>query len=124
MKMFRLGNIKIGNAEIGNGMAILIHCSVCYHHVLLLTGEDDLQEVRSAVADLAGKWKDLGISLGIRFSDLDAIHFPSPSECLREMLAMWLRQKYNVRTTLIVSPASFIMPSALAWHLKGQVLNV
>ena len=70
--------------------------------MLILTGEDDLQEVRSAVADLAGKWKDLGISLGVRFSDLDAIHFLSPSECLREMLAMWLKQSYNVRTTLTI----------------------
>ena len=70
--------------------------------MLLFTGEDDLRDVRSAVTDLAGRWKDLGISLGIRFNDLDAIHSSSPSGCLREMLAIWLKQSYNVRSTLIL----------------------
>ena len=74
--------------------------------MLLFTGEDDYLDVRSAVADLAGRWKDLGLSLGIRLSDLDAIPFSSPSECLREMLAMWLRQGYNVRTTLTCTLSS------------------
>ena len=69
--------------------------------MLLLTGEDDLREVRSAVAGLAERWKDLGISLGIHFSDLDAIHSSSPSGCLREMLAVWLKQSYKVRSTLV-----------------------
>ena len=74
-------------------------------HVLLFTGEDDLQDVRSAVVDLAGSWKDLGISLGVRLSELNAIHsanFHSHSDCLRETLALWLKQNYNVRTTLIL----------------------
>ena len=72
--------------------------------VLLLTGEDDLRDVRSAVADLAGRWKDLGVSLGVRSSRLDEISSNSPSNCLREMLALWLRQSYNVRTTLMLCP--------------------
>ena len=67
----------------------------------LLSDEDDLRDVKSAVANLAGRWKDLGISLGIRSSKLD-INFPTPSDCLREMLALWLRQSYNVRTTFIL----------------------
>ena len=53
------------------------------------------------MANLVGKWKDLGDCLGIHLSDLANIQFPSPSECLREMLALWLRQSYNVRTTLV-----------------------
>ena len=77
--------------------------------MLQLTGEDDLQDVRSAVADLAGRWKDLGLSLGINVNDLDAIPFSSPSECLREMLAMWLRQSYNVRTTLACTLSSLLL---------------
>ena len=83
--------------------------SVFYHCVLLFTGEDDLWEVRSAVADLAGSWKDLGICLGIRLSDLNAIPFSSPIECLREMLAMWLRQSYSVRKTLILCPLPYLL---------------
>ena len=58
----------------------------------LLIDEDDLQDVRLAVADLAGRWKDLSISLGIRSSKLDTINSSSASESLREMLALWLRQ--------------------------------
>ena len=68
----------------------------------LLAGEDDLRDVKSALANLAGQWKDLGISLGLRFSDLDAIPFSSPSDSLREMLALWLKQSYNVRTTVVL----------------------
>ena len=68
---------------------------------VLLAGEDDLLDVISAVADLAGRWKGLGISLGICLSDLDAILFPSPNDCLREILALWLKQNYNVNTIFI-----------------------
>ena len=76
--------------------------SVYYHCVLLLVGEVDLHDVSSAVTNLTRRWKDLGVSLGILLSDLDAI--PSPSnptagDCLREMLALWLKQNYSVRTT-------------------------
>ena len=67
----------------------------------LFVDEDDLQDVRSAVADLAGRWKDLGISLGIRSSKLDTINSPSASDSLREMLALWLRQSYNVKTITV-----------------------
>ena len=52
------------------------------------------------MTDVAAKWKDLGISLGIRLSDLDAILSTNPhsaSDCLREMLSLWLKQNYNVR---------------------------
>ena len=69
---------------------------------VLLAGEDDLQIVRSAVTSLAGRWKDLGISLGVRPGDLDATaNAGSASDCLREMLLQWLRQSYNVCTTII-----------------------
>ena len=74
--------------------------------MLLVAGEDDLLNVTSAVADLAGRWKGLGISLGICLSDLNAILFPSPDDCLREMLALWLKQNYNVNT-IFVCTASY-----------------
>ena len=70
----------------------------------LLAGEDDRQDVMSVVVDLAGRWQDLGSSLGVRQSDLDTIHLASahsPRECLRKMFIPWLRQSYNVRTRLI-----------------------
>ena len=77
--------------------------------LLLLAGEDDLRDVGSAVAGLAGMWKDLGISLGIRLIDLDNIRFLSSRECLREVVALWLKQSYNVRTTLVLWSPHFLM---------------
>ena len=65
-----------------------------------LVGEDDLRDVRSAVANLAARWKDLGILLGIRYSDLDVFNSRVPCECLTEMLVLWLRQSYNVKTII------------------------
>ena len=70
-------------------------------HVFVLAGEEDLRDTRLAVADLAARWKDLGISLGIQLSELNAIFLAnphSPSDCLRETLAIWLKLNYNVRT--------------------------
>ena len=78
-------------------MGMLSSCQQC---LLPPADEDDLRDVRSAVADLAGRWKDLGISLGVRAGDLYAIPLHSPNECLREMLCLWLRQSYNVSGTL------------------------
>ena len=75
------------------------------HHCLTIADEDDLRDVRLAAADLAARWKDLGISLGIYLSELNAILLAnpnSPSDCLREMLAIWLKLNYNVRTTLVL----------------------
>ena len=81
---------------------------VWYHSVLLIVGEDDLRDVRSAVADLIKEWMNLGNSLGVRKTDLDAIlsaNPHSPSNCLREMLTLWLRQSYAVRHHLHIPPS-------------------
>ena len=92
--------------------------------MLLFTGEDDLREVRSAVADLAGRWKDLGVSLGVHFSDLDAIHSSSSSGFLREMLAIWLKQSYNVRSTLtLYLPCLIYYPKCTSLASKGSRLE-
>ena len=80
-----------------------------YLCVLLLAGVGDLRDVRSAVANLAGTWQDLGISLGLDLSDLDAILSDNPhssSDCLRETLKLWLRQSYEV----IIGPALYTIP--------------
>ena len=71
--------------------------------MLVFAGEDDLRDVISAVTSLAGRWKDLGISLGVCAGDLDTIlsaNPHSPSNCLRDMLLHWLRQIYDVHATL------------------------
>ena len=56
------------------------------------------------MADLTGRWQDLGVSMGIRPGDLEAIisaSAHSPSDCLRKVLTLWLRQNYKVRTSFI-----------------------
>ena len=73
-------------------------------YFLILADEDDLRDVRSTVADLAGRWQDLGVSMGIRPGDLEAIisaSAHSPSDCLRKVLTLWLRQNYKVWTSPI-----------------------
>ena len=78
-------------------------------HMHMLAGEDDLRDAISAVTDLTGRWKDLGISLGLRPSDFDTILSNNPhssSNCLREMLLQWLKQSYNVCNTDVHLPLS------------------
>ena len=73
--------------------------------MLLLAGDTDLRDVMSAVKDLTGSWENLAISLGLHAGDLKTIQSAnprSPSDCLREILLQWLRQSYNVCTTLMV----------------------
>ena len=75
--------------------------------MLLLAGVSFLQDVKLAVADLAKKWQMLGITLGIRAADLDFIQSakpPSFDRYLRDMLSLWLRQQYDVRTKVVHVP--------------------
>ena len=84
----------------------LVHKIISYHCVFVLADEDDLHDVISAVAGLAGRWQDLGTSLRLRSGDLDAIlsaSAHSPSDSLRKVLTLWLKQNYNVCITLTPS---------------------
>ena len=82
---------------------------VCYR----FADVDDLRDMISAVTSLAGRWKDLGISLGVRAGDLHTILANNPHSCndrLREVLSQWLKQGYNVCTTLIYHNHSKLRP--------------
>ena len=50
------------------------------------------------LVDVAAKWRNIGIQLGIRDSQLEVIQLQrdSPLDCLRQMLATWLLKNYNV----------------------------
>jgi len=75
----------------------------------------------SVVVDLAGRWQDLGISLGFRQGNLDEIDLAnvhSARDCLRKMLISWLRQAYNVWTSLISKSHHF------GYSLSGLVIEV
>ena len=63
------------------------------------TGEDDLADTIRELTDVAAKWRSIGVLLGIRDSQLEAILLQgdSPLDCLRRMLASWLRKNYSVK---------------------------
>ena len=56
---------------------------------------DDLYDVLGQLYEVRAKWYDLGGSLKLKVSTLDAIkveHHNAPEFCLRELLSHWLRQ--------------------------------
>ena len=71
--------------------------------------DDDVYDVRSALLPIAAKWKDVGIALRLRPSDLDSIetspHSTGPDKCLSEMLTHWLRNNFNVGRCTHTVPA-------------------
>lgn len=82
--------------------------------------ENDLVVVRSAVADLTERWKDVGIYLGICWSDQDTIPSTNcPSDYLSKMLTMWLKQDYDVSTYQLLA---LIVPlvMGLKYHFWPQ----
>ena len=59
---------------------------------------DDLFEVKDKVMDAAGRWRHIGLALGIRDPLLEEIHTQFKSnteECLTAMLRLWLKQSYG-----------------------------
>ena len=61
-------------------------------------GERDLSDTIRELTDVAAKWRNIGIFLGILDSQLDAIQKQgdSPPDCLRQTLTTWLRRNYDV----------------------------
>jgi hypothetical protein len=60
----------------------------------------DLFEVKTNVIDVAGRWRDIGLALGIKNPNLDTIKKESLSnieECLTSMLTLWLNQLYDTQ---------------------------
>ena len=96
-----------------------------YICVFLLADEDNIHVVKSAVADLAGRWRDFGDSLGIRSGDLDAIlssSAHSPSDCLRTVLTLWLKQNYKVWSSHIPGLSTFVLLTPLSGLVtRGQI---
>ena len=64
--------------------------------ITFLPAEDDLSTVYREILDLASKWMDIALMLGLRYSDLSIICHDNPRHCLREALIQWLKQSYNV----------------------------
>ena len=62
------------------------------------TDEDDLIDTIKALTGVAANWRDIGIFLRIRPSQLETIQVQgyTPMESMREMLITWLQRNYNV----------------------------
>lgn len=60
-------------------------------------GIDDLARLRGELEDVAGRWKDIGLNLGIRNHNLEAIEteVSVSMDRLTKMLTMWLKWNYN-----------------------------
>ena len=61
----------------------------------------DLHSIYKDVYDIGPQWYNLGLALGLLADELDnikALHRDNPSECLREMLRLWL-SKTSIKST-------------------------
>ena len=66
----------------------------------LPSAEEDLGDVIDEVESLAGRWESMCIRLGLLSSDKEAIakeYHHNSMDCLREMLAKWLKMSYNTQ---------------------------
>ena len=91
--------------------------------MLLLADEGDLRDVLLAVTDLAARWGNLGIFLEVLSSHLDTILSNNPhssSDCLKEMLKLWLKQNYNVKTSFIHT-ASLLSLLMYVYHSHNTI---
>ena len=68
-----------------------------YMYTCIYIGEEDLSDVMDAVRTRRSSYYPLGRKLGIRPTDLDAIHVYSTNldQALNDVLLLWLRQEYN-----------------------------
>ena len=58
----------------------------------------DLLTVMKEVMDMASRWKQLGLALGLSAAELETIsskNHTDPTECLRDMLLAWLQQRHD-----------------------------
>jgi len=64
-----------------------------YSFVSIVFTNDDLKSLVERLHPVRAKWYDIGLQLGLRSGDLDAINKDNPSDCsasCREMLKQWL----------------------------------
>ena len=62
-------------------------------HNISLTAINNLREVLSDVNEVAANWFTVGLFLNVPYSKLQVVkkNFSDCEECLREMLAVWLK---------------------------------
>ena len=91
-----------------------------YDYVICLinTEEYDLLDVKEEVIDLASRWKDLGLALGVKYSTISSKNHDNPEDCLRDTLQAWLQQQYD--TTKFGQPSWQVLCKAVEHRAGGN----
>ena len=92
---WQLHTLSCGRNVIYRTVYLLCNEPLCL--VCTCIGEEDLCDIVKELTCVAARWRNIGILLGIRASDLDAIRGDRPIDCLLAMLLIWLRKSYNVK---------------------------
>ena len=63
----------------------------------------DLHVVTKELHNVRGKWKDIGVQLGVSICTLDAINkqYSDPTDCFKETLSRWLKYSHPTWTNII-----------------------
>ena len=62
--------------------------------------DDHLLDVKKALKDSKGKWRDIGENLGIKEGKLDEINLAKPGDpngCLTGTITEWLKRNYDTK---------------------------
>ena len=111
------------------------------NQVLVLTGEQNLNDIRSTTIEVAARWKFIGDMLGLSPGKLETIrvHNSKAEDCLREVILGWLQkagydfQQYGPPTwrwvvEAVASPAGGNNPELArriaAQHPKGTYMLI
>ena len=73
-----------------------MHTLLCIHFHRI--AEDDTHSVYREVLDLAGRWPDICVALGLHRlkGEIAAMYPGCPRDCLQEVIVRWLRKVHNV----------------------------
>ena len=117
-------------ASTGDPSSILSESQYTHVHklfnvtvVLLYTGIGDLFKVQTFLKQVV-KWKDFGLALGLLYPTLQKIERDQRDrvdDCMREMLAAWLQQQYNVSQHGI--PSWIVLQTALRNIGENELAN-
>ena len=80
------------------GKVVKQHVSTKAIRLFIAAVIEDLQEVRSQLLEVAVKWRDIGLELGLSDPQLERIRANNRddvTDCLTAMLRDWLNRSYN-----------------------------
>ena len=72
----------------------------CFAFFPTLDLNDDLFDVKRELISVAGNWKNIGIALRLKRTQLDyiqTVNDGNPNACLTSVVIEWLNRKYNVK---------------------------